>query len=155
LEWRLNRTKNQDQHQKLQILQARGFDVYYALPLFHTAAELSANRYRLLLNTFWMKPLSIKPKGGPTGYHEVRFDSSSGMWTVLSGEPTDIEEPPFTVAEVASHVFARDSSTDYVQLAQAVNVAILGEAFPDGNFASEEEGLGLDSDFSGLCILST
>jgi hypothetical protein len=91
--WHLNRTVQQDQHLKLQNLEKAGNAVYYAFPFFHLPTEVEKFRRRLLLNTFWFKPLSINPIGGPTGHHDVKFDSVKNTWWVSSEEETEIPTP--------------------------------------------------------------
>jgi hypothetical protein len=91
--WRLNRTKKRDQHQRLQLLESAGFPVAYAFPLFATPAELVSRRRRLLLATAWYPPSAINPPGGPTGHHEVSWDSGSDTWWVASPDRIQIGRP--------------------------------------------------------------
>lgn len=98
--WHLNRTTGQDQHQKLQQLEGIGLNVYYAFPYFDSGSELAANRRRLLLNTFWIRPSQIQPAGGPTGHHDVVFSSTTGVWVVHS-DPVPLPVP-LSIDDVAS-----------------------------------------------------
>jgi len=91
--WRLNRTKKQDQHQLLQILESLGYPVVYAFPLFATPGELVALRRKLLRATAWYPPSAIKPPGGPTGHHEVSFDTATGTWWVASPDRVELSAP--------------------------------------------------------------
>lgn len=99
-QWPLNRTAGRDQHAKLQQLEGRGCNVFYALPYFDTGTALVENRRRLLLRTFWIRPSQINPSGGPTGHHDVQYDETSRRWTVHSSGPTDLPDP-FGVDDVA------------------------------------------------------
>ncbi|HEY4541295.1 MAG TPA: hypothetical protein VIG66_02860, partial [Noviherbaspirillum sp.] len=91
-EWKLNRTKAQDQLRRLQNLEAAGHAVFFAFPYFHTLTEVQSHRRRLLVRTFWFRPSQIQPTGGPDGHHEVRFDSSTKKWSVHSEEGADMPE---------------------------------------------------------------
>lgn len=84
IKWELNRTRLQDQHDRLQKLEARGIPVFYALPMFWFAWQLAHHRRRLLKHTAWIRPSLIVPLGGPTGHHDVLFDPATGVWTVHS-----------------------------------------------------------------------
>lgn len=99
LVWHLNRTRRQDQHQRLQHLEARGYPVFYALPHFFTSAQVVAHRRRLLVKTSWFPPSYIQPPGGPTGHHDVSFDTTTGQWSVSSPEPIPLRAP-LTIGEV-------------------------------------------------------
>jgi hypothetical protein len=92
--WHLNRTAGRDQHSRLQEMQRRGFPVFYAFPFFSTIEDLARYRRRLLRHhTFLLRPLGIRPPGGPTGYHDVMYDLAADRWTVSSPERTRIDEP--------------------------------------------------------------
>ena len=102
--WHLNRTTKKDQHRKLQRMETRGYPVFYAFPFFHTIDELGRFRRRLLwLKTFFFRPSAINPPGGPTGHHDVRYDSAAGIWSVSSPDEVRISEP-LGLDEVASEL---------------------------------------------------
>lgn len=87
----LNRTKNQDQHLRLTVLDLLGIPVYYAFPIFHTPNEVINHRRALLLRTKFVKPTRISPVGGLTGHHEVIFNNATNSWAVHSDEGTPID----------------------------------------------------------------
>jgi hypothetical protein len=107
--WKLNRTAAEDQHHRLQILQALGASVFYAFPLFHTGTEVAALRRSLLMHTLWVPPLSLHPSGGPTGPHDLTFDSTTGTWELASPEPIRIGRPGVSL-EVLVQSLAREAS---------------------------------------------
>jgi len=90
--YHLNNNVTQDQHLRLYILEQSGFDVFYALPLFHLATEVVANRQHLLPMTLFLKPRNMIPASGMTGHHEVRFNIDTGRITIHSDDEVEIEE---------------------------------------------------------------
>ncbi len=87
--YHLNRTATQDQHLRLYILELLGWDVFYALPLFHLPSEIITHRQHLLPKTLYVKPSSMIPVGGVsamTGHHEVRHNAVTGVTTIYSEE---------------------------------------------------------------------
>lgn len=91
--WYINHTKAEDQHRKLQQMQTRGLDVYYALPMFHTPTELTRYRGRLLLQTLWPEPNNLSFPGGPIGRHTIHYNSSKNAFWMTSDEEKPIERP--------------------------------------------------------------
>jgi hypothetical protein len=122
--WHLNRTKGQDQHQRLQTLEARGFPVFYALPYFSLPADIAQYRRRLLLHTFWFRPSQINPYGGPTGHHDICFDSSSGQWSVHSEDPVALPNP-LTVEQVVESLLVANRDSNLKPLMNAFNTIVL------------------------------
>jgi hypothetical protein len=99
--WHLNRTAAREQHQKLQRMQQHGLPVFHALPFFHTVDELAAYRRRLLRHhTFFFRPLSINPPGGPVGHHDLHYDLARDRWSISSPDDVEIEDP-ISLQEVA------------------------------------------------------
>lgn len=89
----LNHTARQDQHIRLYILERMGWDVFYSLPIFHTPAQVIANRRHLLSMTLYLKPSWMIPVGGipaMVGHHEVRYNLTSGITTIYSEEGSEI-----------------------------------------------------------------
>jgi hypothetical protein len=122
--WHLNRTKGQDQHQKLQNLEASGLPVFYAFPFFSTIADIQANRRRLLLKTFWFKPSRIVPHGGPTGHHDVIYNTVTKSWTVHSDDPVPTD-PPLTIYDVAKELEVVEPDGNLERLAESFNRIVL------------------------------
>src|SRR5258705_12756408 len=69
-----------------------GWDVLYALPLFHLPTEVINNRQHLLPITLFLKPSSMIPITGMTGPHEVRYEIATGRITIYSDEGKEITE---------------------------------------------------------------
>jgi hypothetical protein len=92
-EWRINHTRRRDQHIRLMRLEALGFPVYYALPYFRSPADIAQYRRRLLQHTFWFRPSSILPPGGPGGHHKIIFEQIAGTWSVTSQELGRVQSP--------------------------------------------------------------
>lgn len=90
--YHLNHNSTQDQHLRLYILELMGCDVFYALPLFHLATEVVANRQHLLPMTLYLKPSAMIPATGMTGHHEVRYQRATGKITIHSNEGVEIKE---------------------------------------------------------------
>jgi hypothetical protein len=91
--YHLNHTNRQDQHLRLYILERMGWDVFYALPLFHTPTHVITNRRRLLPLTLYLKPSWMIPVGGipsMVGHHEVRHNLTTGVTTIYSEEGSEI-----------------------------------------------------------------
>lgn len=148
--WRLNRTKRQDQHARLQFLESVGYPVFYAFPQFATPSQLAAWRRRLLTATWWYPPSYINPPGGPTGHHEVTLDTSSGVWTVHSPEPVQIR-PPLTIAALAHELeehAERDMSIE--EFVSTINRVMLAA---DHTFESVGNELEAESDFAGQSLV--
>lgn len=154
LEWRLNRTSKQDQHEKLQLLEARGLRVFYAFPRFTTAQQLSAHRYRLLLQTFWRRPLSLQPSAGPRGHHEVRWHPVSGTWVLLSDDPVPVREPPTEWFDVFNAYFDRGDGSSYEDLARAANEVFFDDRLDVKNTV-HRLGDGADDSMEGLSIIAS
>jgi hypothetical protein len=92
--YHLNHTSRQDQHLRLYILELMGWDVFYALPLFHTPIQVINNRRKLLPMTLYLRPSWMIPVGGiaaMTGHHEVRHNLTTGVTTIHSEEGREIE----------------------------------------------------------------
>ena len=153
LSWKLNRTKAKDQHARLQALQKKGLPVYYALPRFHTAAELSNFRYRLLRHTSWWPPLAIMPAGGPTGHHEVHWEPSLGRWTVSSDEPAPIGAEPADPFAVLAGTFERSDGIAPADLARVVFETLLEERNAIVLEGDEVNAADLTDAFDGLAII--
>lgn len=91
--YHLNHTAKQDQHLRLYILERMGWDVFYALPLFHTPTQVITNRQHLLPKTLYIKPSSMIPVGGISamvGHHEVRHNLTTGITKIYSEEGKEI-----------------------------------------------------------------
>lgn len=90
----LNHTARQDQHLRLYIFERMGWDVFYALPLFHTLPHVINNRRHLLTMTLYLRPSWMIPVGGivaMVGHHEVRHNLTTGVTTIQSDEGRVIE----------------------------------------------------------------
>lgn len=122
--WHLNRTKGKDQHLRLQNLEAAGFPVFYAFPFFSTIADIQAHRRSLLLKTFWFKTSQIMPAGGPTGHHDVVFDTSTNHWTVHSEQPTEISKP-LTIYDLAIELERTSPAGNLHGIAESFNSIVL------------------------------
>jgi len=122
--WHLNRTALKDQHARLQALEALGFPVFYAFPFFHLPLEIRNYRRRLLPRTFWFKPSQINPVGGPTGYHDVIYDASTGAWSVHSKIPTELSAP-LTIDAVANEIDGQSREENLEKLMMAFNTTVL------------------------------
>lgn len=122
--WHLNRTAGKDQHQKLQNLEASGLPVFYAFPFFSTIADIQTHRRKLLLKTFWVKPSKINPTGGPTGHHDVIYDTSTKSWTVHSDDPTPIDSP-LTIYDVAREIEVVGQEGNLERIAESFNRIVL------------------------------
>jgi len=146
-EWRLNRTKNQDQLYRLQNLEQAGHPVFFAFPHFCTLVDVKNHRRRLLTKTFWYKPSQINPSGGPNGHHDVRYDETTKKWTVHSDDPVELP-PPVTLGEVIEQI---DSSSNRLgSLAEAFYLIVLGESeVPDTIVREDAEA----SVLSGVCLI--
>jgi hypothetical protein len=93
--YHLNHTKKQDQHLRLYALELMGWDVFYALPLFHTPTDVINKRQHLLPETLYLKPSWMIPIGGipaMVGHHEVRHNLTTGITTIHSDEGKEINQ---------------------------------------------------------------
>ncbi|WP_369326862.1 hypothetical protein AB6N01_04220 [Alcaligenes nematophilus] len=123
--WHLNRTKDQDQHLKLQTLESLGYPVYYALPYFSTLSDIQANRRKLLLKTFAIRPSTINPVPGPTGYHDIRYDSSTGLFSVHS-EPTALTTEPEWLKDIIEKELTQTEQINIGDFCMQYNKVVLG-----------------------------
>jgi hypothetical protein len=92
--YHLNHTARQDQHLRLYVLERMGWDVFYALPLFHTPLQVINNRRHLIPMTLYLRPSWMIPVGGVVamvGHHEVRHNLTTGVTTIHSDEGNEIE----------------------------------------------------------------
>jgi hypothetical protein len=148
--WKLNRTTRQDQHARLQFLQSLGYPVFYAFPHFAMPAQVVALRHRLLLATWWYPPSYINPAGGPSGHHDVTYDTSNGRWQVSSPEPTDLR-PPLTIGDVVEamedQIRRRTSIEEFVANLNRVMLAA------DQKFSTAASESDAESDFTGQSLL--
>lgn len=93
--YHLNHTSNQDQHLRLYVLELMGWDVFYALPLFHLPTDVINKRQHLLPETLYLKPSWMIPVGGipaMVGHHEVRHNLTTGVRTIHSDEGNEIDQ---------------------------------------------------------------
>ena len=90
LEYYLNRNTSQDQHLRLFILESLGYDVWYALPLFYTPSDIINYRRRLLTKTLFLRPSWIRPIGGMTGHHSIKYNLITNTLTVHSEQSENI-----------------------------------------------------------------
>lgn len=93
--YHLNHTAKQDQHLRLYILERIGWDVFYALPLFHTPTQVITNRRHLLPMTLYLRPSWMMPIGGISamvGHHEVRHNLTTGVTTIYSEEGSELNQ---------------------------------------------------------------
>ena len=123
--WHLNRTTKQDQHLRLQILESLGYPVYYALPYFSTLSDVQKNRRKLLLKTFAIRPSTINPIPGPTGHHDVRYDSISGVFSVHS-EPSPLSSEPERLSAVVEKELNQRDRIEIGELCADYNRIVLG-----------------------------
>ena len=124
--WRLNRTAEEDQHQRLQVLEGLGAPVFYAFPLFNESAHVVSWRRRLLTHTLWVRPSRLQPPSGPTGPHDLSVDRLSGRWELSSPEPIAIDDPSSRLEELAN-VFSREWREDlFERLVAQSNLVLFG-----------------------------
>jgi hypothetical protein len=93
--YNLNHASKQDQHLRLYVLELLGWDVFYALPLFHKPIEVISKRQHLLPETLYLKPSWMIPVGGipaMIGHHEVRHNLTTGVTTIFSNEGKEISQ---------------------------------------------------------------
>lgn len=93
--YHLNATVKQDQLLRLYILDKMGWDVFYALPLFHMPADVIAKRRRLLIRTLFIRPRWMIPVGGIAamkGPHEVRHNLTTGKTFLHSEEGLELSD---------------------------------------------------------------
>jgi len=150
--WRLNRTRLKDQHQRLQRLESLGLLVFYAFPYFCMPAEVASKRMQLLKWTFWYRPSAIKPPGGPTGYHNVFFDSNCARWWVSSPEEFNLPAP-LSISAVVNSLGAESAVVQYERLDAMLNKALLDPDEPpeDEAISTEEWGSSLSAQSLILC----
>jgi hypothetical protein len=150
LTWKLNRTADEDQHQKLQQLEATGVAVFYAFPLFSEAAQVAKGRRRLLLNTVWVRPSALNPSGGPVGPHDLIHDTAAGTWTLASPDSIRVEVPANGLDDVGG-VFQRQPERGIADAIEQAN-RILFSPVSDGesSWVSADFTLGV-----GLCLIGT
>jgi hypothetical protein len=149
--WLLNRTKLQDQHERLQLFESSGIPVFYAFPQFHTVDELAAQRRRLLLATHWCPPSYINPHGGPRGHHDVHFDRTTRRWWVTS-DPVPIR-PPLSL-DAVRQVFEGSESHSVEELEATLN-RILVRHQQAGTANLEVEGDGASFLFGTALVVRT
>lgn len=119
-EFHLNRTATRDQHQRLQVLESLGIPVFYAFPIFHLPAEVIQYRRYLLVHTKFVRPSRIRPVGGPTGHHDVIYDSDVNKWTVHSsqGSPIEVIE---TYEDVYKELFSEVNANNLKKIFESFN----------------------------------
>jgi hypothetical protein len=148
--YELNRTKARDQHKKLCDLEARGFPVFYALPVFTTVREVIGYRRQLLLHTLWLPPSSIPVPGGGVGHHEVHYDASTCRHWVTSEDEIPFI-PEFTGVDAITNILdQRKNENNLIKAMYAFN-----EIFIKGE---KEQGFEVDFDDSsiaGISLMST
>lgn len=148
--WKLNRTKRQDQHARLQYLESIGFPVFYAFPHFATPAELVTSRRRLLVRTTWYPPSYIQPPGGSTGFHDVTFDTFTGRWQVSSPDPIDLH-PPVALDEVVKAM--DDQARRRISIEEFVGTLNRVMLAADLQFSKAGHGPDADSDVVGQSLI--
>lgn len=148
-EWRLNHTAKKDQHWRLQKLEQH-VSVFYAFPYFCTVEETAKKRMQLLTSTFWFKPSTIKPHGGPTGYHSVRYDPSSGRWWVTSRHEVELPQP-LRLGDITA-VFTESAEPVRIEEVEAAlnDIMLMEEADTNVDTDSSAE---LDSALSGQALI--
>jgi hypothetical protein len=151
--WRLNRTAEEDQHERLQILESLGVPVFYAFPQFSTTQELVQWRRQLLTHTLWVRPRELRPPGGPTGPHDLLFDAASGSWQLSSPEPLSIEQPGIPLEAVVS-TFRREwregQLTEFLDL---VNMMLFSSEAPVQSPVEPPDSLEPDSTLASGFVL--
>lgn len=146
-EWKLNRTKAQDQLARLKALELAGHSVFFAFPFFHTLADIQTHRRSLLTKTFWFKPSQINPAGGPYGHHEVKYDTSTKIWSVHSDTPHELPSP-LSLGDVIGHI---DNPNNLLSsLAEAFNTIVLGR---DELMADQEGEIDVADILSAVCLV--
>jgi hypothetical protein len=146
--WKLNRTQSKDQHDKLQKLEAKGWPVFYAFPLFATLQEVLSRRRRLLVSTAWYRPSIINLPGGPIGHHDVNFDRVTQRWWVTS-TPLDLPHP-LTIADVAE---ALDRSVLGPRNLEEMVAALNGLFESDYTASGRPDAASADDDFSAMSLV--
>lgn len=112
--YHLNHTSNQDQHLRLYVLELMGWDVFYALPLFHLPTDVINKRQHLLPETLYLKPSWMIPVGGipaMVGHHEVRHNLTTGITTIHSDEGNEIGQS-FDFFDFARELNSQNSRQD-------------------------------------------
>jgi len=145
--WRLNRTVAEDQHFRLQTLQLLGVPVFYAFPYFATPSDVALWRMQLLTKTFWVKPLMLQPRGGPTGPHDLSFDSATGQWSLASPEPIHIQPPSSPLTELLSFFESESRPEELSRFVSLVNSVLFMGQLPRTADIPEEVAR-LEPDFS-------
>jgi len=125
--WQLNRTKLRDQHRRLQRLDAAGIPVFYAFPHFHRVREIVKWRRQLLVHTFWIRPSSLNPPGGPTGHHDLFLDASTKTWRLTSPDPIDLN-PDTSLGQIGAVMERTSPEGTMEQLMTTINAAMFGSS---------------------------
>ena len=110
--YHLNHTSNQDQHLRLYALELMGWDVFYALPLFHLPTDVVNKRQHLLPETLYLKPSWMIPIGGipaMVGHHEVRHNLTTKITTIHSETGKEIDQS-FDFFDFARKLNSQDSN---------------------------------------------
>lgn len=91
--YHLNRNASRDQHLRLYVLEQLGWEVFYVLPLFHLPADVVRDRQHLLPRTLYLRPSWMVPSDGSlTGFHDVRYNLTSGKITIHSDEGQEVNK---------------------------------------------------------------
>lgn len=157
--YHLNRTSKQDQHLRLYALELKGWDVFYALPLFHTPTQVINERQHLLPKTLYLKPSWMIPVGGVpamVGHHEVRYNVSTGVITIHSDEGNEINQS-FDFFDLARQLNNKYSDQDEGLVSRFLNdfnsVFSNQETFEVDNFTIEPSKENIGDIFSGMSVI--
>lgn len=135
-EWRLNRTRRQDQHYRLLTIELLGFPVFYGLPAFTTPSKVAMWRRRLLTHTFWHRPSNFSLPGGPIGHHKVFYDSSAQSWWCQSNQQGSVLSP-IDPSDVVSQLVSGELDGNLPSLIEAINKQFPMEESEEGEKPDE------------------
>ena len=157
--YHLNRTALQDQHLRLYNFEQMGWDVFYALPLFHTPRQVINNRRHLLPMTLYLKPSSMIPVGGiaaMVGHHEVRHNMTTNITTIHSEEGKEVKGKLdfFDFARILNNREKENSNKNLNTFFKDFNdVFGNSQTFELGNTIIQQQDKEAENAFSGLSVM--
>jgi hypothetical protein len=157
--YHLNHTAKQDQHLRLYVLELMGWDVFYALPLFHTPTHVISNRRQLLPKTLYLKPSWMIPLGGipaMIGHHEVRYNLTTGVTTIYSNEGNQINDKFdfFDFARLLNNKETAKSSERVTQFISDFNAVFANKQdFEFGDITINAQNTDDKEVFSGISVM--
>ncbi len=123
--YELNKTRYQDQHLRLLVLELLGYNVFYAFPLFHEEATVIGYSGQLLSLTMFVRPSDIPLYSRNTiGHHFIKYERGTNLWTVHSTKGKKIEKI-FRIDNMREMI--KDKEKEYKSLIEDFNKIFFNE----------------------------